>query len=77
MLKLLRHCAPTLNWKAGLIVVGLVVVAFLAADKWLHLGILAGATPVLLVLACLLPCLIPFALLRRKLATALKEEAPS
>lgn len=66
MLKLLRSCTPALNWRTALVVVGLAVGAFLLADRWLHLGILAGAAPVLLLLACLLPCAIPLAFLRRK-----------
>ena len=64
MLKLLRRCTPALNWRTALVVVGLAVGAFLLADRWLHLGILAGAAPVLL-LACLLPCAILLAFLSR------------
>lgn len=65
MLKLLRSCAPALNWRTDLVVVGLAVGAFLLADRWLHLGILVGAAPALLLLTCLIPCAVPLAFLRR------------
>jgi hypothetical protein len=65
MLKAIKACTPWLSWKvagvAALVLVGIVL--------WMNppvLGILAGATPLLLLAACLLPCLIPLAFLRRK-----------
>jgi len=65
MLKAVKECVLWLNWKvvgvAALVVVGLILCTELPA-----LSILAGATPLLLVVACLVPCLLPLALLHRK-----------
>jgi hypothetical protein len=66
MLKLVKACAPWLTWKVGLVaVLGIIVLAFF--DKLLG-ALLIGATPVVLALACLIPCLIPLIFLRRKKA---------
>jgi hypothetical protein len=65
MLKLMKECAPWLNWKtagvAALVVVGLIVCTGMPS-----LGVLAGVAPLLLIVACLVPCLAPLMLLRRK-----------
>jgi predicted lysophospholipase L1 biosynthesis ABC-type transport system permease subunit len=64
MLKLVKACAPWLTWKVGLVaVLGLVVLV--SFDKLLG-AVLVGATPVVLALACLIPCLIPLVFLRKK-----------
>ncbi len=65
MLKLLKHCVSWLNWKTGLGIV-LAIVVLASFDKLLGLAVLAGATPILLALACLIPCLIPLAFLGKK-----------
>jgi hypothetical protein len=65
MLKLMKECAPWLNWKtagiAALVVLGLIVCTGMPS-----LGTLAGVAPLLLIVACLVPCLAPLMLLRRK-----------
>jgi fatty acid desaturase len=64
MLKGMKQCIGWLDWKfvAG----GLAVLLALALCGNLPaLGIFAGATPLLLIIACLVPCLLPLALLRR------------
>jgi hypothetical protein len=64
MLNLVKSCAPWLNWKtatvAGLVAFGVAFCLGIPAR-----GLLAGAAPILLLIACLIPCLIPLALLRR------------
>ena len=65
MLKVVKECAPWLNWKnagiAALVVGGLILCTGLP-----KLSLLAGVAPLLLLVACLVPCLIPLTLLRRK-----------
>lgn len=65
MLKVVKQCAPWLNWKnaciAALVVGGLILCTGLP-----NFSILAGVVPLLLLVACLVPCLIPLTLLRRK-----------
>lgn len=65
MLKLVKECAPGLDWKvagiAALVAVGVAVCLGAPA-----IGFLAGAAPLLLIVACLVPCLAPLVLLRRK-----------
>lgn len=60
MLEAIKQCAPWLNWKvvgvAGLIAAGLLLCTGLPS-----LSILAGVAPVVVVIACLVPCLIPLA----------------
>lgn len=64
MRNLLNECMPWLTWQTGLIValvtIGLVVCTGL--PTW---SILVGATPLLIVAACLLPCLIPLVFWRK------------
>jgi hypothetical protein len=64
MLNLVKACAPWLSWKAAA-VAGLVAFGVAFCLGMPALGLLAGAAPLLLMLACLIPCLIPLALLRR------------
>jgi hypothetical protein len=65
MLKVVKACAPRLNWKnasiAALVIGGLMLCTGLP-----NLSILAGVAPLLLLAACLVPCLIPLSVLRRK-----------
>ena len=65
MFKAVKACVPWLNWQsagiAALVIVGIVVCTGLPT-----LSVLAGVAPVLLVIACLVPCLAPLVLLRRK-----------
>jgi hypothetical protein len=65
MRNVLKQCVSWLDWRfvAG----GLaVLVALAVCNKLPTLGIFAGATPLLLIAACLLPCLIPLVLFRRR-----------
>jgi len=59
----LRQCLPTLNWQivaiVGAGVIGLLVCGVPSA-------LITGGLPILLVVACLLPCLLPLFLLRNK-----------
>ncbi len=75
MLKLIKECAPWLNWKvAAVFAAAVVCIGFIVgADA----GLLAvvGATPLLAIAACLVPCLIPLVLLRSKKESA-KTAAP-
>jgi hypothetical protein len=58
MLKLVKACAPWLDWKvAGMAVLVAVGVAVCLGAP--ALGFLAGAAPLLLIVACLVPCLVP------------------
>jgi hypothetical protein len=63
-LKVVKQCVPWLSWKvvgvAALVAVGLFCTGLLP------MSILAGITPLLLLAACLAPCLLPLALLRGK-----------
>jgi O-antigen ligase len=64
MQKVIMQRVGWLDWRfvAG----GLAVIIGLAVcDKLPTLGIVAGAAPLLLIAACLVPCLLPLALLRR------------
>lgn len=64
MLNLLKQCVRWLDWR--FIAGGVAVLIGLAACGNLPtLGIFAGATPIVLLLACLIPCLVPLALFRR------------
>ena len=63
MLKAMRSCVGWLDWKfvAG----GLAVLTALAlCAKLPTLSILAGFAPIVLLAACLIPCLLPLAWLR-------------
>jgi len=66
MPNLIKECAPWLNWKVAAVFVAVVAcVGFIVgADA----GVLAtiGATPLLAIALCLVPCLIPLVFLRGK-----------
>jgi len=65
MLKLVKECAPWLKWPnaaLGALAVGAIVIC----TGLPSLGVLAGIAPVLLLVACLVPCLAPLVLLRRR-----------
>ena len=66
MRHLIKECAPWLNWKVDALFVAVVAgVGFVVgADA----GLLAvvGATPLLAIASCLVPCLIPLVVLRGK-----------
>lgn len=65
MLQTLKQCAPWLNWKiVG--VVGLVAAGLILCTGLPSLSIVAGVAPLLLLIACLVPCLAPLVVLRRK-----------
>jgi hypothetical protein len=66
MRSLIEECAPWLNWKvAAVFAVAVVCIGFIvSADA--ELIAVAGATPLLAIAACLVPCLIPLVLLRGK-----------
>ena len=65
MLKVVNECTSWLNWKnagiAALVIGGIIICTGLPS-----LSILAGVAPLLLIVACLVPCLAPLVLLRRK-----------
>ncbi len=61
MRKLVHQCAPWLTGKT-VGIIALTVVGFIACTGLPTLGVLAGAAPLLLVVACLAP----LALLRRR-----------
>lgn len=66
MRHLIKECTPWLNWKVAAVFIAVVAcVGFIiGADA----GVLAiaGATPLLAIALCLVPCLIPLVLLRGK-----------
>jgi len=63
MLRAMKQCVGWLDWR--FIAGGLAVVVGLAVcNKLPTLGISAGVTPLILIIACLVPCLVPLALLR-------------
>ena len=64
MRNLLKQCLSWLDWRfvAGGVAV---LIALAVCCNLPTFGLLAGATPFVLLLACLVPCLIPLALLRR------------
>jgi len=64
MLKLVRACAPWLSWKVGVAFVAVVLVAGIAFGAETGLLAFIGATPLLAIAACMVPCLIPLAFLR-------------
>jgi hypothetical protein len=65
MLKVMKECTSWLNWKnagiAALVIGGIVICTGLPS-----LSVLAGVAPLLLLVACLVPCIAPLVLLRRK-----------
>ena len=65
MFKRIQECAPWLTWKLGGVVVAIVLVIGIALGAGGGLLALLGATPILAIAACMLPCLIPLVLVRR------------
>jgi len=66
MRNLIKQCAPWLNWKVAAVLVAVVAcVGFIGGADAGVLAI-AGATPLLAIALCLVPCLIPLVLLRGK-----------
>lgn len=66
MRNLIKECAPWLNWKVGAVfAAALLSISFIVGME-AGLLALAGATPFIAIAACLVPCLIPLALLRKK-----------
>jgi hypothetical protein len=66
MRKLIKDCAPWLNWKVAAVFAVAVVCIGLIVGADAGLLAIAGATPLLAIAACLVPCLIPLVLLRGK-----------
>lgn len=64
MRNLLKQCIGWLDWRfvAGSVAV---LIALAVCGNLPTLSIFAGATPLVLLLACLIPCLLPLALFRR------------
>jgi hypothetical protein len=65
MLKVVKACTPWLSWK-NVGIAALVVGGLMLCTRLPNLSILAGVAPLLLLAACLAPCLVPLTLLRRK-----------
>ena len=76
MLKIVRQCVGWLDWKfvAG----GLaVLIALAVCAKLPTLSIFAGAAPLLLLVVCLVPCLLPLVWLRNaRRGEATKTQVP-
>jgi hypothetical protein len=69
MRNLIKECAPWLNWKVAAIFAAVVCIGLIVGAD-VGLLAVAGATPLLAIAACLVPCLIPLVLLRGKKAPA-------
>lgn len=76
MRNLIKDCAPWLNWKVAAVFVAVVACLGLIVGVDAGLLAIAGATPLLAIAACLVPCLIPLVLLRGKKEPA-KTAAPT
>ena len=66
MRNLIKECAPWLNWKVAAIFAAAVVCIGFIVGADVGLLAIAGATPLLAIAACLVPCLVPLVLLRGK-----------
>jgi hypothetical protein len=66
MRNLIKDCAPWLTWKVAAVFAVAVVCMGLIVGADVGLLAIAGATPLLAIAACLVPCLIPLVLLRGK-----------
>jgi hypothetical protein len=64
VLKVIKECVGWLDWKFVAVGVALLV-ALAVCAKLPTIGILAGAAPLLLLVVCLIPCLVPLAWLRK------------
>jgi hypothetical protein len=76
MRNLIKECVPWLNWKVAAVFVAAVVCIGFIVGADAGLLAVAGATPLLAIVACLVPCLIPLVLLRGKRVPA-KNIAPT
>ena len=65
MQQLLNACTPWLNWKVAA-AVGIALVGVALFADWSSWAVWLGATPLLAIIVCLLPCLIPLVVLRLK-----------
>ena len=66
MRKLIKECAPWLNWKVAAVFAAVVACVGFIIGADAGLLAIAGATPLLAIALCLVPCLIPLAFLRGK-----------
>src|SRR6266849_6224221 len=66
MLKLMKECAPWLTWKVGALFAAVVLVAGIAFGAEAGLLAFISASPLLAIVACMVPCLLPLAFLRAK-----------
>ncbi len=66
MINLIKGCVPSWLDVKVIAVSVLVLIGIVACTGLPTLSFLVGATPLLLIAACLLPCLIPIALLRKR-----------
>ena len=65
MQKLLNECIPWLNWKVAAIL-GIMLIGVGLYAEWSSWSLWMGATPLLAIAVCVLPCLIPLAFLWHK-----------
>ncbi|XSG75915.1 hypothetical protein ACP8Y2_02715 [Herpetosiphon llansteffanensis] len=65
-MKLLQECFGVLRSKVGLLIIAGSMLGVFFFERSVLGGLLAGATPIVMLLACLIPCAIPLLLLRRK-----------
>ncbi|MBM7843880.1 hypothetical protein [Herpetosiphon giganteus] len=65
-MKLLQECFGVLRSKVGLLLIAGVMLGIFFFERSVLGGLLAGATPIVMLLACLIPCAIPLLFLRRK-----------
>ena len=66
MRKLIKECAPWLNWKVAAVFVAVLVCVGLIVGADAGVLAIAGAIPLLAIALCLVPCLIPLVFLRGK-----------
>jgi hypothetical protein len=69
MRKLIKECAPWLNWKVAAAFAAIVACVGLIVGADAGLLAVVGATPLLAFALCLVPCLIPLVFLRSKKET--------
>ncbi len=65
MLLEVKQKVSKVNWKAALIITTFIV-GLIAYERTLGLIVVIGIPPLLIILACILPCIPPIAYLRRK-----------
>jgi hypothetical protein len=65
MFRRFQDCAPWLTWKLGGMVAAIVLVGGIALGASGGQFAFLGATPMLAIAVCMLPCLLPLALFRR------------